>query len=260
MPLSSRYQRILAQPVSSLQALRRRFLPSPRVVKSHEVYVALGSWSFGAAPRRPITEIFPGIEGVSIELRNLFERTPGTSVEPSELASICAIARLVEARNVVEIGTYDGNTTLNLAANTPDDSTIRTVDLPLDSAPQLAIRVSRGMCNTTTDSRPPLQYEATPLAAKIRQTWADSATIDWADFEPPVDLVFIDGCHHHDYVRHDTERALESLGPMGTILWHDYGISADVSRAVDGFADRLLIEAIRGQRLAVGRRRSPASS
>ena len=37
-------------------------------------------------------------------------------------------------RDVVEIGTFDGRTTLNLAINTPEDVTISTLDLPPDMA------------------------------------------------------------------------------------------------------------------------------
>ena len=40
------------------------------------------------------------------------------------------IAKIVRARNVLEIGTWDGNTALNLAANT--EGNVVTLDLPLD--------------------------------------------------------------------------------------------------------------------------------
>ena len=38
------------------------------------------------------------------------------------------------ARKIIEIGTFDGNTALNIAANTPDEARIFTVDLPKDWA------------------------------------------------------------------------------------------------------------------------------
>lgn len=254
MPLASRYRRALAQPLSTLRALRRRFLPSPRVAKSHEVYIALGSWTFGAAPRRPINDIFTGIEAVSIDLENVFNRTPGTSVEPAELVSLCAMVRFLGCHNIVEIGTFDGNTALNLAANSPADATVWTLDLPPGKVAELAIPIPAGMRNLTVATRPSSQFEASALAGKIHQVFGDSATFDWTTFSPPVDFVFIDGCHHYEYVRHDTRRALEYLAPRGVLVWHDYGMVADVSRAVDEFSDSLEISAIRGQRLAIGRR------
>jgi hypothetical protein len=45
------------------------------------------------------------------------------------------------------------------------------------------------------------------------------------------DLVFIDGNHDYEWVKHDTDLALR-LGAK-IIVWHDYGTEPGVTRAVD---------------------------
>lgn len=68
----------------------------------------------------------------------------------------------------------------------------------------------------------------------------------------PFDLVFIDGCHHYEYVKKDTQNAIKYLKSGGMIIWHDYGMVRHVSKVVDETAKRLKINAIQGTRLAVG--------
>jgi hypothetical protein len=67
-------------------------------------------------------------------------------------------------------------------------------------------------------------------------------------------MIFIDGNHYYDYVKSDSENALGCLRAGGLIVWHDYGMIEDVSRAVDELAGRVGVLAIRGTSLAVGRK------
>jgi hypothetical protein len=64
-------------------------------------------------------------------------------------------------------------------------------------------------------------------------------------------LIFIDGCHDYEYVRKDSANALKLLRPGGLLFWHDYGMIADVSTAVDEIADSLPVVALRSTSLAV---------
>ena len=50
----------------------------------------------------------------------------------------------------------------------------------------------------------------------------------------------------------DTENAMRHVKPGGIILWHDYGIIEDVSRAVDEYQQTLKVSVVRGTTLAVG--------
>ena len=80
----------------------------------------------------------------------------------------------------------------------------------------------------------------------------DSTKLDWkTELAGPFDLIFIDGGHKYDAVRRDTQNAMESVATGGLIVWHDYGMIQDVSRAVDEAAVHMRVSAIRGTRLAV---------
>jgi predicted O-methyltransferase YrrM len=155
------------------------------------------------------------------------------------------------AKNLLEIGTFDGNTALNLAANSPPDARVTTVDLPPDWNGRFEIGVPRFFHNVTDRRRVGLQYQNTIHAHKIHQVYGDSAKIDWTRMPIPFDLVFIDGCHFYEYVKKDTESTIQSLGRGGVLVWHDYGADRHVSKVVDESARRFKVYAIQSTRLAV---------
>ncbi|MGH7561382.1 MAG: class I SAM-dependent methyltransferase [Gemmatimonadales bacterium] len=250
--LLKRLPGLLANPRRAFAVLRTRVLPTGVVWRDPEVYHLVGTWTYGAAPRRPAAEIFPGIEAVDVDLRRVLDRLENVSVSVRELVVLAAIVRRLGVRRVLEIGTSDGNTTLNLAANIMNGGGVSTLDLPPDWDGRLGLDVPDPMRNVTERQRIGRQYRESPLAARIQGYFGDSAKVDWGELGGPFDLVFIDGCHHYDYVVSDTERALAHLAPGGVIVWHDYGTIEDVSRAVDRFAGPLAIAAVRSSSLAVG--------
>lgn len=180
-----------------------------------------------------------------------FDQQPGMSLDPAEVLVLSAMVRLLEPRKILEIGTYDGNTTLNLAANSPSDARIFTLDLPADWRGDFALEVPGIQNNAAVGDITGIQFRDSPLRDKITQLFDDSACFDWDRFAP-FDLVFIDGAHTYDYVRSDTRNALRVLRPGGTLVWHDYGMLEDVSRLVDETAAHIRVHAIQGTRLAVG--------
>jgi predicted O-methyltransferase YrrM len=201
-----------------------------------------------------IAAAFPGIEDVDVRIRRAFNRPAGgCSIDVYEIFCICAIERFVQASNVLEIGTYDGNTALNLAVNVHEGGRVVTVDLPADWDGSLNIAVPDRFMNVGPRDKVGAQYEGTPEAGTIEQIFADTATLDWAKLGGPFDLIFIDGCHHSDYVRSDTKNALAELAANGVLIWHDYGMSRHVSSVVDEVATRRRVHALRGTRLAVTR-------
>jgi predicted O-methyltransferase YrrM len=196
--------------------------------------------------------VFPGIEDVEVRLLNLYQRKVGLSIDATELMVLCAIERFICARKVLEIGTYDGNTALNLAANLSGDGRVTTVDLPTDWDRKFVYDVPDDYWNVTDRRSVGAQYRNSPYQARIRQVFGDSAGVDWKELNPPFDMVFIDGCHYSEYVRVDTRNAVANIRTGGVIVWHDYGDMKDVSRVVDEIARDVTAYAIRGTRLAVG--------
>jgi predicted O-methyltransferase YrrM len=249
--------RALGSPIIALKLVWRRLFPFGIVPKDAEAY-RIGSWSYGKLKRVPAPEIFKGLENVSITVHRSFDRDITTSIDTQELMVLCGIVKLRDCKNILEIGTFNGNTTLNMAVNTSPDAKITTIDLPENWDGNYKIEVPGLYVNVTDRKTVGAHYREHPeshaLATKITQVYGDSAGLDWGLLKGPFDLVFIDGNHHYKYVMSDTENALKHLAPGGIIVWHDYGMIEDVSRAVDSYDGKLKLHAVRGTRLAVGMR------
>jgi predicted O-methyltransferase YrrM len=156
-----------------------------------------------------------------------------------ELAVICtAVRNLTDPKLIIEIGTFDGRTTLNLAVNSPPKTKIVTLDLPpneetkFELAPFEEYFVNKPVSGERFVDCP---TEMKPYAKKISQVYGDSAAFDWSDYFGKADLVFIDGSHAYDYVVCDTKTALKLIKPTGIIIWHDYGEWDGVTKALNQF-------------------------
>jgi len=203
----------------------------------------------------PIEAIFPGIDRMTepVQIVYPFERLRGTSMELEEVVAVASIVRFCKSAKVVEVGTFDGNTTLNLAMNLAPGGRVVTLDLP----PQGDPNAQNAAPGTGYEGGKPApfqrrQYVGHPAADRIEQVYGDSARLDWGGLGGPFDLAFLDGDHSSRYVRSDTRQALSVLRPGGIVLWHDYewrSVAAPIDRAVQR-GER--IHWIRGTRLAVG--------
>ena len=241
----------MSSPRHAIEFGLRRAIPFGIPFKDLEAY-RISTWRHGRLPRLHLPKIFPGIESVNVNLVNLYERKIGLSADAAEVMTLCAIEKYLRARNVLEIGTYDGNTTLNLAANLSGEGRVTTVDLPQNWDRKFIYDVPNNHWNVTDRNRIGIQFQGTTYQSRIRQVLGDSAGIDWNQLQPPFDLIFIDGCHFRDYVKADTQNALRNIRPGGVIAWHDYGDIKDVSAVVDETARDITIKVVRGTRLAVG--------
>lgn len=136
-----------------------------------------------------------------------------------ELLRLLMLARDQEPRGILEIGTYFGSTTINLALNLPD-AAIHTIDLPpgvgTDAAalPADDAHLIRGRQLGTA-------FAGTPQAARITQHLGDTAAYDFSAIGDPLSFFFIDGSHTYEYARSDTLRCLAVARGPSTFLWHD---------------------------------------
>jgi len=165
----------------------------------------------------------------------------------SGLAFLVELGRFVGARQVFEIGTYNGATAWCLARNLPQ-AEIHTLDLPLEQDPALAYGVSDASNRRSFEQR---AYEALPLGGgRVVQHWGDSATFDFSPWLGAVDLVYVDGAHSHDYVRTDSATALELVRDSGAVVWDDYWRRIEGVKAI---LDELAVPLFRvpGTRLVV---------
>jgi hypothetical protein len=137
----------------------------------------------------------------------------------SGLAFLVELGRFVGARQVFEIGTYNGATAWCLARNL-GAADVHTLDLPLEEGPALEYGVSDASNRVPFEQR---AYEALPLAkGRVVQHWGDSATFDFAPWRRSIDLFYVDGAHSHQYVRADTATAFDLVSESGAVVWDDY--------------------------------------
>jgi predicted O-methyltransferase YrrM len=103
-----------------------------------------------------------------------------------EARVLIAALRIVEATRVFEFGTFLGATTLNLAANPPDDGTVFTLD-PGEAA-ITAEGEDRQLAAVHLHAR--MDFEGSALARKIKPLVGNSRTFDFAPWRGSINLVF----------------------------------------------------------------------
>lgn len=153
-----------------------------------------------------ITELFKGIEEVAVPIGAINEETGHAN--HVDLLYVVAVAKYLQCENVFEFGTYLGRTTYYLTFAS-DNTTVFTLDLPLDQNPQGGKYLG-------------IYFRDTAREKFVKQILCNSKDFDPAPFRKKMNLVFVDGDHSYEGVKNDTEKAYEMLAPGGVIIWHDY--------------------------------------
>ena len=181
-------------------------------------------------PSVPLEEVLPDAPAVRI-------LEPGGvdgNVSLYELLAIIYLVRRTDPRRLLEIGTFDGRTTLNLAANSSPEARVFTLDLPRASMESAALGVSSGDRTFISKDESGGRFRGRAEGRKITQLLGDSARFDFTPYFGTIDLVFVDGAHSYEYVLNDSHLAARLLrGGEGTIVWHDYGTWPGVTRALN---------------------------
>lgn len=140
----------------------------------------------------------------NINLEALHEGKRG-SLLPYEIKTIATITKALRPKNVLEIGTYEGRTALNIAINLSKNSRLYTIDLPQGESSSFKVGKF---------------FHGSKIANKIQQIEADSTKFDFSKL-PRMDMIFIDGAHGYYPVLSDTQNAMKILNKNGIILWDD---------------------------------------
>lgn len=171
------------------------------------------------------------------------------NVSERELLTICRIVQRAQPREIFEIGTFDGRTTINLAANAPA-ARVHTLDLPRESVASVEGRLHDHELRYADKAQSGARFRGADVASRIEQLFGDSAVFDFSPYYNRMDLVFVDASHTYEYVINDSLHALRMLRDgKGIILWHDYSRWDGVTRALNElrrmqpeFSDLRLIE------------------
>jgi hypothetical protein len=182
------------------------------------------------------------------------------NVHLSELGILAQFAASCPAgKNIFEIGTFDGRTTLNLAINSHNDCQVFTLDLP--AATDTRYELAPGEGHFVDKPEPGMRYKKNltvnqDAVSRIIQLLGDSAEFDFSPFAENCSLIFVDGSHSFDYAMSDTNNALKMVAGDGVILWHDYGVWEGVTRALEQIEreKKLGLRNIRGTSLVYWRK------
>jgi hypothetical protein len=158
------------------------------------------------------------------------------NISLQELTVIASLVKGHVIENALEIGTFNGRTTCNIAANMKQGGRLWTVDLPNPEFASLPLQV-QGHRDYLDDEKGFIGkvrklFHGNEYPAKIKQVWSDSAQIDPNDY-PKMDFIFVDGSHSYEYCKSDSELAFNMIADWGYILWHDYNGWPGVTQALN---------------------------
>ncbi|MDA3936050.1 MAG: class I SAM-dependent methyltransferase [Actinomycetota bacterium] len=174
---------------------------------------------------------------------------PGMAPTPLllETAIIVAMATAVNPAGFLEIGTYVGVQTLNVALNLSDSAVVYTLDLDDESFREIEsgqhpvdrdISLRHLGCGK-------LAFEGSDCESRIMRLHGDSKSYDFSSLVGKIDMVYIDGGHDSTTVRADTDSARRLLAGRtpSCIVWHDYGnrVYPELTRFLDGLSEEFTI-------------------
>lgn len=184
------------------------------------------------APQLPqvrLSELVP--DRLAIEIREPV--SIGGNVSPLELIALMQLVKHWDPQRLLEIGTFDGRTTLNLAANSGPQAKVYTLDLPRAGMESSALPLDAGELDMIDKDRSGTRFSGTDCEKKIVQLFGDSGAYDFTPYFNKIDFAFVDGSHSYEYVLNDSRLMLDIVKKGGLIIWHDYGWWNGVTRALD---------------------------
>lgn len=185
------------------------------VTHSHRLYTGYGlPWKWNNLPWRSdmqvpqiaVQELFPGIDFTrSPELLYPFPRDLG--VHPHELMILAHVVGHLHPKRVIEFGTAEGRTALNLALHLPPGGEVVTLDFPpIPGTNEVGYF-----------------YWEQPLKAKIKQIFSGVEEWDSGPYRASAEIVFCDACDQLPGLAAETAQAFAVVKPGGFIFRHDYG-------------------------------------
>ena len=159
-----------------------------------------------------IDELIPNFSE-TIELAFL----DGSSL-PTDIALLKSLCKKFDSCKYFEIGTWRGESVMNVAEVCDK---CYTLDLPEGNLLQKKI----------DEKEIALHAFFSKGKENITQLYKNTLAYDFSDLREKFDVIFIDGDHHYEYVKNDTEKVFKNLIHDKTIVvWHDYAHSPETIR------------------------------
>lgn len=135
---------------------------------------------------------------------------------PTDLFLLAQLAQRTEVKTYFEIGTWRGESVMNVAPFVDKAFTMNlsNEELKKRGANPEYIKQS-GMLLPQENSH-------------VKQIYGDSLHYDFSALNNACDLIFVDGDHHYSNVLSDSKNALAiRRNDQSIIVWHDYGYSPE---------------------------------
>ncbi len=137
---------------------------------------------------------------------------------PTDMMLLAGLAEGIDDCRYFEIGTWRGESAASVAGRSFSCHTLHLTDeemkrMDMHERTILSHRLfSDGLVN-------------------VVHLRGDSRYYDYESLDHPFDLIFIDGDHHYDFVRSDTQKVFKHLvHERSIVVWHDYGFHPDQVR------------------------------
>lgn len=178
----------------------------------------------GGPVKKYLEDLFSGIDKSCCRVRLL--RPNAYNVSWEEIVSISQLVAFFSPQTLFEFGTFNGRTTLHLALNAPDQAVVYTIDIKkgqfeFGADTPFFTNMQVGEC-----------FLGSSVEKKIVMLTGDSKRFDFTQFNNGIDFILIDGDHSYNAVMYDSKIAFQMVSPGGLIIWHDYLLVNDVTRAI----------------------------
>lgn len=137
---------------------------------------------------------------------------------PIDIAILKALARKYEVKTYFEIGTWRGESAANMASIVPECFTLN-----------LSKNDIIKMCGS--ESYANLHGHYSKKMSNVEHLYGNSLKFDFKPYYKKCDMVFVDGDHHYETVKKDTENVFLLLkNEKSIIVWHDYAFNPEEIR------------------------------
>lgn len=163
------------------------------------------------------------------------------NISLTELFTIVMTVALFRPKHIMEFGTFNGRTTLNMAINY-EGAIITTVDLPRNKKHRTKFPLEdkgnlRGLDESGYVGNKAKLWKGQDqwITSRIVQIWEDSAKINFSKYVNEIDFLFIDASHTYENCKNDSYNSHKIIKKNGIVFWHDYAGWPGVTEALNEY-------------------------